>query len=210
MAQNHPASVTRFGGALLRVSTDKQFQEGESIEAQRRKVEFAARRESIDIVRFFTEHYSGRKSDRRVLDDLFEFLAENKDIQVVIVGDIDRFTRGGTEVYLHLKRQMRELGVSLIDTTGIIQPEQNRLAHLGVEYEWSVTSPSHIAEVFMAEKAKAEASDILMRTIGQQIQLTRDGYQCRGANFGYQNIKITTDDGKKKPLWLQIRLNPHG
>lgn len=205
MAQNHPASVTRFGVALLRVSTDKQFQEGESIQAQRRKVEFAARRERIDIVRFFTEHYSGRKSDRRVLDDLFEFLAENKDIEVVIVGDIDRFTRGGTEVYLHLKRQMRELGVSLIDTTGIIQPEQNRLAHLNVEYEWSVTSPSHIAEVFMAEKAKAEASDILMRTIGQQIQLTRDGYQCRGANFGYQNIKITTENGKKKTT-----MTPHG
>lgn len=204
MVQNHPTSVTRFGVALLRVSTDKQFQEGESIEAQRRKVEFAARRERIDIVRFFTEHYSGRKSDRRVLDDLFEFLAENKDIQVVIVGDIDRFTRGGTEVYLHLKRQMRELGVSLIDTTGIIQPEQNRLAHLGVEYEWSVTSPSHIAEVFMAEKAKAEASDILMRTIGQQIQLTRDGYQCRGANFGYKNIKITTENGKKKTI-----MTPH-
>ncbi|PCH68866.1 MAG: hypothetical protein COC12_09660 [Rhodobacteraceae bacterium] len=202
MAQNHPASVTRFGVALLRVSTDKQFQEGESIETQRRKVEFAARRQRIDIVRFFTEHYSGRKSDRRVLDELFEFLADNKDIEVVIVGDIDRFTRGGTEIYLQLKRQLRELKVVLVDTTGIIQPERNRLEHLGVEYQWSIDSPSHYAEIFMAEKARVEASDILTRTIGQQIQLTRDGYQCRNPNFGFRNVKITTEDGKKKTIMV--------
>lgn len=202
MAQANPDPVQRFGVALLRVSTDRQFAEGESIETQRRKVEFVARRERIDIVRFFTEHYSGRKSDRRVLDDLFAFLEENRDITCVIVGDIDRFTRGGTEIYLALKRQLRALNVALIDTTGIIQPERNRLEHLGVEYNWSIESPSHYAEIFMAEKARAEASDILTRTIGQQIQLTREGYQCRGANFGFRNAKITTTDGKKKTIMV--------
>ncbi len=196
------ATAIKLGVALLRVSTDKQFQEGESIETQRRKTEFVGRRQQIDIVRFFTEHYSGRKSDRRVLEDLFTFLQENPDITCVIVGDIDRFTRGGTEVYLALKRQLRALNVSLIDTTGIIQPERNRLEHLGVEYSWSTESPSHYAEIFMAEKARAEASDILTRTIGQQIQLTRDGYQCRASNFGFQNQKITTEDGKKKTIMI--------
>lgn len=202
MLHAQTASKIKFGVALLRVSTDKQFQEGESIETQRRKTEFVARRERIDIVRFFTEHYSGRKADRQVLDDLFAFLAENRDITSVIVGDIDRFTRGGTEIYLALKRQLRDLNVALIDTTGIIQPERNRLEHLGVEYNWSIESPSHYAEIFMAEKARAEASDILTRTIGQQIQLTREGYQCRAPNFGYANRKITTDDGKKKTIMV--------
>jgi uncharacterized protein YbaR (Trm112 family) len=202
MGYPNPATSPRFGVALLRVSTDKQFQEGESIETQRRKVEFVARRERIDVVRFFIEHYSGRKTDRRILDELFAFLEENRDIDAVIVGDIDRFTRGGTEIYLQLKRQLRELNVSLVDTTGIIQPERNRLEHLGVEYQWSMESPSHYAEIFMAEKARAEASDILTRTIGQQIQLTRDGYQCRAPNFGYQNEKIVTEDGKKKTIMV--------
>ncbi len=121
MTPPNSASAIRFGVALLRVSTDRQFAEGESIETQRRKVEFVARRERIDIARFFAEHYSGRKSDRRVLDDLFAFLEEYRDITCVIVGDIDRFTRGGTEIYLALKRQLRALDVALIDTTGIIQ-----------------------------------------------------------------------------------------
>lgn len=189
-----------LGVALLRVSTDRQFQEGESIEHQRRKVELVSRRHNIDLVRIFTEHFSGRKNNREVLDEIFDFLIENRDIEYVIIGDIDRFTRGGSEIYLGLKRKLRELKVTLIDATGIIQPERNRLEHLGVEYQWAIDSPSHYAEVFMAEKARAEASDILTRTIGQQIQLTRDGYQCRGANYGYQNQKITTEDGKKKTI----------
>lgn len=130
MASPATSSTQRFGVALLRVSTDKQFQDGESIETQRRKVEFVARRERIDVVRFFIEHYSGRKTDRRVLDELFDFLDKNRGIDAVIVGDIDRFTRGGTEIYLHLKRRLRELNVRLVDTTGIIQPERNRLEHL--------------------------------------------------------------------------------
>lgn len=200
MTYSQPASAQRFGVALLRVSTDKQYQEGESIENQRRKVEFAARRERIDIVRFFIEHYSGRKSDRRIVDDLFDFLSENRDISTVLVGDIDRFTRGGTEVYLALKRRLSDLSVQLIDTTGIIQPERNRLEHLGVEYAWAMDSPSHYAEVFMAEKARAEAADILTRTIGRQIELTRQGYQVRPANYGYKNVKITDEDGKRKTI----------
>lgn len=198
MAKLPPASAQRLGVALLRVSTDRQFQEGESIENQRRKAEFVARRERVDLVRFFTEHYSGRKTDRRIIDDLFGFLGKNQDIRAVIIGDIDRFIRGGSEVYLSLKRQLRDSNVDLIDATGIIQPERNRMEHLGVEYPWSIESPSRYAEVFMAEKARIEASDILTRTITQQVLLTRDGYQCRGAPFGYRNVKITTEDGKKK------------
>lgn len=204
MTKTSPAPAQRLGVALLRVSTDRQFQEGESIENQRRKTEFVAGRERIDIVRFFTEHYSGCKTDRRVIDDLFAFLTDNADVRFAIIGDIDRFTRGGSEVYLKLKRRLRELNVALVDATGVIQPERNRLEHLGVEYDWSVDSPSRYAEVFMAEKANSERSDILTRTIGQQIQLTRDGYQCRSAPFGYRNIKITTVDGKKKTT-----LSPH-
>ncbi|WP_306046592.1 recombinase family protein [Nioella sp. MMSF_3534] len=199
-----PADQQRLGVALLRVSTEKQFQEGESIEAQRRKVEFVAKRQHIDIVSFFVEHYSGRKTDRRTLDDMFAFLEANKDVSFVLVGDIDRLTRGGTEIYLALKRRLYEMGVELIDTTGIIQPSRNRLEHLGVEYSWAVESPSHYAEIFMAEKARAEASDILTRTIGEQIQLTRQGYQVRPPNYGYQNVKITTEDGKKKTI-----MEPH-
>lgn len=203
MKQNNPGERRKqLAVTLLRVSTDRQFQEGESIETQRRKVDFVALRENLDIVRYFTEHYSGQKSDRRVIDELFDFLKSNVDLRYVIIGDIDRFTRGGSEIYLQLKRRLRELNVALLDSTGVIQPERNRLEHLNVEYDWAIESPSRYAEVFMAEKAKSEASDILTRTIGQQIQLTRDGFQVRGANYGYKNAKISTEYGKKKTIMV--------
>ena len=192
----------RLGVALLRVSTDGQFQEGESIEAQRRKVEFLATRECIDIVRFFAEHYSGRAYHREVLEEMFAYLEANPDISYVVIGDIDRFTRGGSDVYLELKRRLGALNIQLRDTSGVIQPERNRLEHLGFEYGWSMESPSRLAEVFLAEKSRVEATDILSRTIGQQIESTQQGYQCRGANFGYENQKIITAAGSKKTIMV--------
>lgn len=99
---------------------------------------------------------------------------------------------------------MRDLKVSLLDTTGIIQPERNRLEHLGVEYQWSIETPSRFAEIFMAEKARSEASDILTRLIGTQIQLTREGFQVRPANFGYRNVKVTLPNGTRKTI-----MEPH-
>ena len=197
-------SSPRFGVALLRVSTDKQIQEGQSIAAQQRKVDFLAKRQKVDVVRYFVEHYTGFKTDRRILNELFAFLNENPDVSCVYVGDIDRLTRGGTEVYLALKRQLYEINVDLVDTTGIIQPSRNRLEHLDVEYDWAVESPSHYAEIFMAEKARVERSDILVRTVGSQVQLTREGYQVRPANYGYRNVKISTAEGKKKTV-----MEPH-
>ena len=180
------------------------MQEGQSIDAQRRKVDFMAKRQQVDVVRYFVEHYTGSVANRQILNELFAFLKDNPDVKVVYVGDIDRLTRGGTEVYLALKRQLYEIGVNLVDTTGIIQPSRNRLEHLGVEYGWAVESPSHYAEIFMAEKARAERSDILVRTVASAIQLTREGYQVRPAPYGYRNVKISTADGKKKTV-----MEPH-
>ena len=180
------------------------MQEGQSIDAQRRRVDFMAKRQQVDVVRYFIEHYTGSVANRQILDELFAFLRANPDVTTVYIGDIDRLTRGGTEVYLALKRQLYEIGVTIVDTTGIIQPSRNRLEHLDVEYGWAVESPSHYAEIFMAEKARAERSDILVRTVASAIQLTREGYQVRPANYGYRNVKISTADGKKKTV-----MEPH-
>ena len=132
--QTNPTAVgTKLGAALFRVSTDRQFQEGESIETQNRRSQILAERSNVDVVRIFTEHYSGRSSDRQTLEEMFRFLADNADIEVLIVGDINRFTRGGAQVYLELKRRLADLKVQLLDATGVVQPERNRLEHLGFE-----------------------------------------------------------------------------
>jgi len=187
--------------ALLRVSTDKQFHHGDSLETQRKRVDMVSQRDGMDIVRYFTEHYSGRKTDRAVIDELLKFLDANAgEIQAVYIVQIDRFTRAGSDMYLQLKKQLYNRGVELRDAMGIIQKSINTLEHVGFEYPWSVTSPSRTAEVMQAEYANQEVNQILTRTIGQQIKLAQEGYQTRSADLGFRNVKITKPDGRKATI----------
>ena len=191
----------KLGIALLRVSTDKQFHEGDSIATQQQRVDQASHRDGVTIIRYFTEHYSARKTNRAVIDDMLAFLDEHTgEIEYAYINEITRFTRAGSEMYLYLKRQLHERGVQLRDVMGVIQKSVNTLDHLGFDYEWSLMSPSRIAEVMQAEYANMEASQILTRTIGQQIKLAQEGYQTRSADFGFRNVKITRPDGKKATI----------
>lgn len=193
----------KFAIGHVRVSSNKQFDHGDSIEAQKQRIEESAARRGFAIVRWFVEHYSGRKDQRMVIDDMLEYLADNQDdVRAVFIYQINRFTRAGGDNYLYLRKQLYDLGAELIDTHGIIQKNQNTLAHLGFSYEWSIQSPSRLAEVMVAENAYSGGRDILTRTIGQQIRLTKKGYQCRPANIGYKNVKIMTEDGKKRPIMV--------
>ncbi len=129
--------------ALLRVSTDKQFHHGDSLDTQKTRVDQAAERDGASIISYFTEHYSGRKTNRVVIEDMLAFLDEHAgEIQVVYIVQIDRFTRAGSEMYLYLKRQLHKRGVDLRDAMGIIQKSINTLEHVGFEYDWSVPLPA--------------------------------------------------------------------
>src|SRR5690606_9589809 len=113
----------------------------------------------------------------------------------------DRFTRGGSYLYDHLKMQLDSFGVRLIDIYGIISHQQvNTLEHLGVEYRWSVYSPTKKAEILEAERAKDEMRDIMTRMIGAEIRYVRMGYRVRHAPFGYKNVKVETPHGKRTIL----------
>lgn len=187
----------KFGIALLRVSTDKQFHHGDSLDTQKTRVDMAAERDGVDIVRYFTEHYSGRKTDRAVIEELLSYLDQHVgEIDVVYIVQIDRFTRAGSDIYLFLKKQLLKRGVQLRDSMGTIQKSVNTLEHVGFEYDWSVVSPNRTTEVMQAEHANIEINHILTRTIGQQIKLAQEGYQTRSASFGFRNVKIVRPNGR--------------
>jgi len=191
----------KFAIGHVRVSTNKQFDHGESIDTQKQRIEEAAARAGYVIVRWFVEHYSGRKNERIIIDDMLAYLADNQDdIRAVFIYQIDRLTRGGSDNYLYLRKKLYELGAELIDTQGIIQKKQNALAHTGFTYSWSEETPSRTSELMTAELAYSGGRDILVRLIGRQIDLTKGGYHCRPSNIGYKNAKIMTDDGKKYPI----------
>lgn len=191
----------KFAIGHVRVSTNKQYEQGDSIQDQIERIEAAAKHRGYEVIRWFEEHYSGRKNQRMVIDDMLTYLDENRgDVQAVFINQISRFTRAGGDNYLYLRKKLYDLGAELIDAYGVIQETQNTLAHLGFSYTWSNRPPSRMAEVIMAEQAHAEATDILTRTVGQSIRLEQGGYQVRGANIGYKNAKVSDADGKKRPI----------
>ncbi len=183
-----------------RVSTSKQAQQGESLDEQEKICRAVAERLGLNVLRVFKEKFSGRKETRPAIDEAFEYI-KNKPhkVDIFIFRVIDRFTRNGTLGYEQLKQRLLSYNVQLIDSYGIIQPSQNTLEHLGVEYTWSQISPSETTELVMAQEGKNEVNRILTRMIGAEISLVREGYHVGPPREGFINEKIFVD-GKKKPI----------
>jgi DNA invertase Pin-like site-specific DNA recombinase len=189
--------------ASVRVSTSKQSQEGESLNVQEGILRKVAAEMGLHIVpdgKVWHESFSGRKAIRPIYEEIKTFIKTHPGrVKYYLFRSIDRFTRGGTYSYETMKRELIELGVEMIDTNGIIQPQMNTLADLGLEYDWSRYSPSAITESVMAHTANAEVRDILTRLIGQEIRLRREGYKIRPATDGFKNQKIYVG-GKKRTI----------
>ncbi len=186
-----------------RVSTSKQSQHNESLQAQIEACQRFAKQKNLNVIGIYPESYSGRKDNRPAYSQILNFIRQNEGlVGYLIVRVLDRLTRGGSDSYLQMKKELQSLGVTLIDTSGVIQPSHNEFEHLGFEYEWSTTSPSEIAEVVVATTDNLEVHRILKRTIEAEILLTQAGYKIRPPNDGFVNTRILVD-GKKKTI--QVR-----
>lgn len=190
--------------AAIRISSLKQGLQGDSPEAQKEQIERFAAAHNIHVKKFFIFMESASKEEQPVQEAIDYCKSPKNDIQLFIIKSIDRFTRGGSYLYDHLKMQLDKHNVRLIDIYGIIgNQEVNTLDHLGVTYRWSVYSPTKKAEILEAERAKDEMRDIMTRMIGAEIRYVRLGYRVRQAPFGYINEKTETSHGKR------VVLKPH-
>jgi site-specific DNA recombinase len=184
--------------AAIRVSSIKQGLQGDSPEDQKQQIERFAANHNIKIKKFFIFIESASKEEQPVQEAIDYCTNKQNNIQLCIIKSIDRFTRGGSYLYDHLKMQLEHSSVQLIDIYGIIGKQQvNTLDHLNVEYKWSIYSPTKKAEILEAERAKDEMRDIMTRMIGAEIRYVRMGYRVRQPPFGYQNTKIETNHGKR-------------
>lgn len=190
--------------AAIRISSLKQGLQGDSPEAQKEQIERFAQSHNINIKKFFIFMESASKEEQPVQEAIDYCKNPKNDIQLFIIKSIDRFTRGGSYLYDHLKMQLVKENVRLIDIYGIIGSQDvNTLEHLGVEYNWSVYSPTKKSEILEAERAKDEMRDIMTRMIGAEIRYVRLGFRVRQPPFGYVNEKIETTHGKR------VILKPH-
>lgn len=196
--------VTRNAVIAVRVSSDRQFQQGDSPEAQREQLEMLADSLGAKVTKVFVFAESGAKVNQP-MQEAIDYCADRRNnIQLFLIKSIDRFTRGGADFYAPLKRQLDAIGVNLVDKYGVISQQRvNTLEHLGVEYSWSNYSPSQKTEYLEAERAKDELRDILSRMIGAGVRYTRLGYWMRQSPYGFTTEKIETRNGKR------VILKPH-
>ena len=194
-----------YPGCIIhcRVSTPKQSEQGESLDDQRKICEGIAHDRDYKILAIFRESFSGRKKYRATFEEILAFIDKHPgQVKYYIFRVIDRFTRGGTFVYETMKQELTKREVEMIDSYGIIQPSKNTLEHLGVAYDWSKNNPSEITELVMANQGKQFVTDMLTRTIGRQIALTREGYHTGVNDDGYINNKKEFADGKKRTIQI--------
>lgn len=193
--------ATKNAVAAIRISSVKQGLQGDSPEDQKQQIERFALARGITIKKFFIFMESASKEQQPVQEAIDYCSNSKNNIQLFIIKSIDRFTRGGSYLYDHLKRQLVANGVSLIDIYGIISSQEvNTLEHLDIKFDWSVYSPTKKAEILEAERAKDEMRDIMTRMIGAEIRYVRMGYRVRRAPFGFANEKIETEHGKRVVL----------
>lgn len=106
-----------------RVSTDKQVEEGNSLELQEKICRDFAVRNDCDIFAepFVEEGESAKTANRTKLIEMMGFCQKNKGkIQVLIIYKINRFARN-TEDYLTLKVFFKNLGVKIMSVTEGLQ-----------------------------------------------------------------------------------------
>ena len=149
----------------------------------------------------FAESASGDLELQPVLQAIAYCANKSNKIDLALFKSIDRFTRGGTKVYLEMKSQFIAMGVFIQDSLNTIKDDVvNTLEHTGFGYKWSQFSPSKTNEILAAENAQQEATTILTRMIGAEIEYVQEGYRVRPAPYGFVNKKVLTASGDRTIL----------
>ena len=193
--------IAKNAVGAIRVSSTRQGTEGDSPEAQREQIERFAANRGLTISKFFVFLESASK-DQQPMQEAVDYCKDPRNgVDCFIIKSIDRFTRGGSLSYDLLKSQLEAAQVKLVDIYGIISSSEiNTLEHLGVEYKWSVFSPSKKSEILEAERSKDELRDIMTRVIGAEVRYTRLGYWMRMPPYGYASQRVDTPNGKRTIL----------
>lgn len=187
--------------ASARISTRKQMS-GESLNDQARALEHFAETKGWRILPdgHAQQEIGTATKRRRIYEQHIQYIKDHPGaVGYYVIRYIDRFTREGNEQYQRQKRELAQLGVALVDTSGVIQESRNmqEMDELGFSYDWSVESPSDLTEVMLSTTARQERNTILKRIIPRQIMYTQKGYQIGRPDDGYVNERISIGAQKR-------------
>ena len=100
-----PEPAPRFAVAAIRISSVKQGLQGDSPDDQKQQIERFAANRCITIKKYFIFMESASKEQQPVQEAIDYCTKSSNHISYFIIKSIDRFTRGGSYSYDHLKRQ---------------------------------------------------------------------------------------------------------
>lgn len=187
---------------LARASSGKQVIEGDTLDDQIIQCTDFVEKNGWEVIKTFPLVESGRKKEREFFEEVLRYCENNQNkVNYLVFKNISRFTRGGDEAYLNLKTRLLAVNVEIRDIYGTIRENINTMESYGLQYDWSITSPSQAEETYQANRAKDFVRDALTQMIGAEVNYARKGYWNRESPYGYSNLKTeTVDDGKRNIL----------
>lgn len=191
-----------------RVSTNKQWQQWESLEEQEKACMNYCERNNIKVLcKPFREQFTWTKSERPKFNEALSFINNfNDKVDYCIIYKIDRSTRWWFEVYNDIKKKLIKYWVTLKDIQWIIQEEKNIIEIAWVntdKYDWAKINPWKYSEHLQVMFSEEERNQILQRMIGQQIRNANNGYQVRQSNYWFKNKTIISNEWKKKVIQVE-------
>lgn len=161
--------------AYIRVSSQRQVDEGGSLESQTKQVRQFAASHGLELIQIFREEGESAKSERRPeLQRMLKFCSDKKSrVQVVIIPKIDRLSRNVHD-YFSLKMQLARKGV--------------RLESLGERIE--DTPSGRLTEAMFASMAQFDNEIRAERSKGGMTEAVLDGRWVWKAPVGYRNVRI--------------------
>ncbi len=174
--------------AYLRVSTKEQEDEGYSLDNQERKAEEYAEKQNLKIVKIWKGSESawrkvdGKAKDRKIFNEMIEYVKTHKEIKHIIFYSQDRMTRNMHD-YMRLEK-IREIdGI----TIHFSQTEQKQKGKLSSNDKMFARMKENFDEYF---------SDFISeKTAPAMLEKARSGWYPLNAPTGYLNAKDAT--GKK-------------
>lgn len=161
--------------AYIRVSSQKQVEEGNSLESQEKQVKAYAQSHGFKLVHIFREEGQSAKTDRRpvLLQMLKHCSMKKSDVKVVIIPKIDRLARNVMD-YSNIKLRLYKYGVRIESISERIED----------------TPAGRFTETIFASVAQFDNEMRSERSRGGMEDAARDGRWVWKAPLGYRNVRI--------------------
>lgn len=156
--------------AYLRVSTEKQAEEGNGLDSQKRDIlQYAGKNNLLISEWYIDDGYTGSNMDRPALQKLIADCM-NRNIDIVIAFKLDRISRNMVD------------GIYIIEKIFIPNKVEFKCVHDSISYD----SPMEQAYTqMMAVFAQLDKNTMMLRMRGGMLERIKQGYWHGGGNLPY-------------------------